>query len=421
MKDVDTGMLNITDQKKTKAQLIDEIEQLRNQIYGAPENQEKTRTSLRQTQMMQAIGILAGGIAHELNNILTPIMIHAEIALLDLPDDSPLCSNMEGILAASDRARYLVSQFLAFSQQEENEPQSLAMTPLVKASLKFLRLTMPATISIHQELNAQNDVVLADPGQINQVLMNLCTNAVDAMQERGGMLTVGLENVTIKKGAVPTSPQLVPGPYIKLTVKDTGTGIDPVIVDRAFSTQFAADERKQGAGLGLAAVWGIINDCRGGIAVDSSRGEGTLVSAYFPKAEEKRQAAEFPLPIPGGSESLLLVDDDSGLVSSMESALEKLGYTVSAHVDSLEALESFKSGPARFDLVITDQVMPNLTGQDLSEQMLAIRSDIPIILCTAHSETIDEKKAKSLGIRDYMLKPLVLHKLAVVIRSVLDG
>ena len=388
----------------------------------AEEERKQFETQLRQAQKMEAIGTLAGGIAHDFNNILSPIIVHAELTLFDLPEDSPLRTNMEEVLAASDRARDLINQILALSRQGEEEPYPLKVTPIVKEVLKLLRMSLPTTIKIHQNIASKTDSILADPSQIHQVLMNLCTNAGYAMREKGGELEVSLQNVMLDSDTLPAFPDIVPGPFVKLSVRDTGHGMEPAVMDRIFDPYFTTKKKGQGTGLGLAVVQGIINSYGGAITVDSEPERETTFAVFLPEVEVESGEVEKPVsPFPRGEESILLVDDDVSLLTSLQGALGKLGYSVTAHSSSIEALEIFKSDPMQFDLVITDQTMPDLTGEGLSKEFLSIRPDIPIILCTGYSEIFDEEKARTLGIREYMMKPIVLHKMATALREILDS
>jgi len=389
----------------------------------AEAERDHIETRFRQAQKMEAIGTLAGGIAHEFNNILSPIMVYTELTLLDLPEDSDssLRRSMEEVLAASDRARDLIGQILALSRQGEEEPYPLKITPIIKEVTKLLRVALPTTIKIRQHLTSETDTVLADPSQVHQVLMNLCTNAGDAMRKEGGVLEVSLQNVVLGPDARSAFPDIAPGGFIRLTVSDTGHGMEQAVLDRIFDPHFTTKEKGQRTGLGLAVVQAIISNYGGGIAVDSEPGKGTRFDVFFPEAgPETEKAAETVSQIRKGDESILLVDDDISLLTSTQWALGKLGYSVTAHISSIEALEVFRSDPTQFDLVITDQTMPNLTGENLSKALMEIRPDIPIMLCTGHSESIDEDRARALGIRQYLMKPIALRRMAATIRDILD-
>lgn len=411
----------VKDKEKTKAALIKELEILRKQMRDATEERSQFETRLRRAQKMEAIGTLAGGIAHEFNNILSPIMLHTELTILDLPEDSPLKLNLEEVLEASNRARELINQILALSRQGEEDPYPLRVGPVIKETLKLLRASLPSTIKIRQSIKAESDTILADPSQIHQVLMNLCTNAGQAIGTEDGTMEVTLDDPFLDRDDLPTPSDLSPGPYIRLTVSDTGHGMDQDVLDRIYDPHFTTQKKGRGTGLGLAVVHGIVSSYGGAIAVESKPGKGSTFTVFLPRIETETSNEAVTDRVPAmGTESVLLVDDDISLLSVLKGALEKFGYTVVAHLSSIEALETFRTKPKQFDMVITDQTMPNLTGEYLSKEILKIRPDIPIILCTGFSETIDEKRAKAMGIRKYITKPIALHKIAAAIREVLD-
>ncbi len=388
----------------------------------AEEERIAFETQLRRAQKMEAIGTLAGGIAHEFNNILSPIMLHTELTIFDLPEDSPLRLNLEEVLEASNRARELINQILALSRQGEEEPYPLKIGPVIKETLKLLRSSLPSTIKIRQSIKTKSATILADPSQIHQVLMNLCTNAGRAIGKKDGTMTVTLDDISADRDDLPAVPDLGPGPYVRLTVSDTGHGMDQDVLTRIFDPHFTTQKKGRGTGLGLAVVHGIVSSYGGAISVESTPRKGSTFTIFLPQVEtEAPEETVVDYHPPMGKERVLLVDDDISLLNVLQGALERLGYTVVAHVNSIEALAFFRAKPKQFDLVITDQTMPNLTGEYLSKEILQIRPDIPIILCTGFSETIDEKRAKSIGIREYITKPIALHKIAGTIREILDA
>ncbi len=376
---------------------------------------------LQQAQKMEAIGTLAGGIAHDFNNILSPILIQTEMALMDLPEDSLIRLNLEDVLDAGNRARELVKQILAFSRQGEEERTAFKVSSVVKDALKLLRATLPTTVEIKQDIQADSEMVMADATQIHQVLMNLCTNASQSMQAKGGVLVVGLEHVDLNPTAVATIPDLEPGSYLKLRVSDTGEGMDRTTQERIFDPYFTTKEKIGGTGMGLSVVHGIIRSYEGAITVESELAKGTTFWVYLPCLERVRPMKSIETePLPTGNESILLVDDEKAIIDAIQQMLERLGYQVVARTSGMEALEVFRSQPDSFDLLLTDQTMQGMTGEALAKKIMAIRSDIPIVLCTGFSHNIDEEKAKSMGIRKFIMKPVLAREMAVIIRRLLD-
>jgi PAS domain S-box-containing protein len=379
---------------------------------------------LRQAHKMEAIGTLAGGIAHDFNNILMAIIGYTEMALYKTPEGTtPVRRDLEQVLKAGYRARDLVNQILTFSHQSDQERKVIDMVPPVKEALKLLRSSLPSTIEIRQDIAIppEKGVILADPTQIHQVLMNLCTNAAHAMRDKGGILSVSLSSVEADAYLVSRYPDLKPGPYVRLTVGDTGHGVAPSILERIFDPYFTTKGPGEGTGMGLAVVQGIVKRHGGMITVHSEIGKGTTFHALFPRIEQEivpeATAAE---ALPTGSERILFIDDEEPLVDLGMGMLESLGYSVTIKTNSLEALETFRAKPDAFDLIITDVTMPAMTGIELAKELMAIRPDIPIILCTGFSELINEKQAKEMGIREFVMKPFVIGKHAKTIRKVLE-
>ena len=385
------------------------------------EEKRDLEDQLRQAQKMEAIGTLAGGIAHDFNNILGIIMGNCELALKDVPDWNPAHYNLEEVSKAAVRARDMVKQILAFSRRTEQQVKPVHMGPLVKESLKMLRVSIPSTIEIREELSMDKDTVRADPAQINQVILNLCTNAAHAMREKGGVISVCLKSRTLEEDATAVHPDLAPGAYLDLAVSDTGHGMDQEVVERIFDPFFTTKETGEGTGMGLSVVHGIVKNHGGAILVESEPGESTVFHIYLPLIEvEAEQAEETVKPFPIGTERILFVDDVEALAELGERMIEHLQYKVTASTSSIEALDLFREDPGRFDLVITDMTMPHMTGADLSLELLRIRPGIPIILCTGYSEMISEEKAVKMGIRAFVNKPFSMRDLAETIRKVLD-
>ncbi len=383
---------------------------------------EDLQAQLRQSQKMEAIGTLAGGIAHDFNNILGAIMGYTELALLEA-GEGRLRENLEEVRAASRRAKDLVAHILAFSRQSEMARKPVDVSPIIKETLKMLRASLPSTIEIRQTFATGLGRILADPTQIHQVLMNLCTNAAHAMRERGGRLEIGLSQVQLDSEPLLRYFNIEPGKYLKLTVRDNGKGIDPSIRDKIFDPFFTTKERGEGTGMGLSVVHGIVTSHGGAIEVESEPGRGATFSLYFPVLESVTETVEAAVAAapPSGRERVLLIDDEQALVELGSRILTYLGYQVTTSTSSVDAVALFCKEPNAFDLVVTDYTMPNMTGGELAKKMLAIRPGLPIILCTGFSEVFTEEKARALGIRGYVMKPLSIHELAQTCRNVLDS
>ena len=377
---------------------------------------------LRQAQKMEAIGTLAGGIAHDFNNILAVIFGYTDMAREAAPSGTQLAKYLEQVSLAAHRAKELVKQILAFSRQSVTELIPLQIQPLIKEGLKMIRSSIPSTISITEDIDVKSGIILADPSQVHQILMNLCTNAYHAMEETGGVLSVTLKPALIGPDEQKMHVHATPGEYLELTVSDTGCGIGPDIIDKIFNPYFTTKGAGKGTGMGLAIIHGIVSDYGGMITVESQLGQGTTFHVFFPvvalKAVPEINEAE---DIPRGNERILFVDDEELLAEMGKEMLERLGYRVTLFRSGVEALEVFKNTPDAFDLVITDQTMPGITGSELSRMMMQIRPDIPIILCTGYSNLIDEDSAKALGIKEFALKPLTTGTVATLIRKVLKG
>jgi PAS domain S-box-containing protein len=378
---------------------------------------------LRQAQKMQAIGTLAGGIAHDFNNILSAIMGYTDMALTDPKVDDRLRRYLNQVYTAGKRATGLVKQILAFSLQSDQKPSPLRVSPIIKEVLKFLRASLPTTVTIRQDIQFDTDTVLADPTQIHQIMMNLCTNAVHAMRERKGELKISLVPVEVNPGdPLIIHYGLTPDMYLKLTVSDAGIGIAPDIMERIFDPFFTTKNPGEGTGMGLSVVHGIVKSYHGAITVESEVGKGTDFHVYLPllKEQGEKWEVEAVAHITGGKERILFVDDEEMLVELGKSMLTGMGYDVIGRTSSLEALKLFQSSPDQFDLVITDMTMPNMTGIELAREIMRIRPGIPIILCTGFSEAITPESVKSAGLRELILKPIIKRQIAEAIRRALD-
>ncbi len=386
------------------------------------EERKKLETRLQQAQKMEAIGTLAGGIAHDFNNILGVIMGYAEmVELFDIPENSPSRSKLDEIIKATHRAKDLVHQILTFSRETEHTMKPVQLSPLVKETLKFLRASLPTTIEIRPQIESDS-TVLADPTQIHQILMNLCTNAGYAMRESGGVLEVGINDVDLVTQDAGQPVDLEQGLYVRIKVRDTGHGMSSVVMERIFDPYFTTKKLGDGTGLGLSVVHGIVKSHGGAITVDSELGRGTSFTVFLPRLATEAIECEVnqALPFPSGNERILFVDDEKTLVDIAKTILDGLGYETVGKEGGLEALETFRSEPDRFDLVITDQTMPKMTGIELARELMTIRPEIPVILCSGFSQTVTTDKAKAAGIREFIKKPLVAHNLVENIRKVLD-
>lgn len=388
------------------------------------EERKQLQTQLLQSQKMEAIGTLAGGIAHDFNNILTSIIGYTDLLKLKIPKSSDLNNYLDSILHGSDRAKKLVQQILMFSRKEQDTIYVLDPVPVVTEALKLLRSTLPTTVEIKELIDPDCGAILANPNGIHQTLINLCTNAVHAMEAEKGLITVQLSRVFLKASDVKDKPNVPEGSFVELLIGDTGCGIDPKILDRIFEPYFSTKEVGKGSGLGLAIVHGNIINFGGFIHVESEQNKGTTFHVYFPISSQKPFTIEHnPMNqdnLPEGSERILIVDDEELIATMYKETLEMLGYTVTAMSSSKQALESYQSSPDTFDLILTDQTMPDLTGVELASEILRFRPETPIILCTGYSAMISEHEAKELGIGKFLMKPINNKILAVTIREVLD-
>jgi PAS domain S-box-containing protein len=383
---------------------------------------KKMEVQLQQSRKMESIGTLTGGIAHDFNNLLYMISGNTELALEDIPNWNPVHQNLQAIKTASLKAAGIVKQLLHFSRKTDQKLKPIGAVTVIKDSLKFLRSTIPSTIEIKTQLPDTEIPILADPIQINQIMMNLCINASHAMEETGGTLKINIETASLDKETVNSYPDLtIADNYLKITLNDTGPGIPSEIINRIFDPYFTTKEFGKGSGMGLTSVHGIVKNHNGAITVDSQVGKGTAFTILFPVIDEAPEiTTKKKDAIPHGTETILFVDDEKAITNMMQQILEKLGYHVKVRLSPKEALDLFQSKPDSFDIVITDMTMPQMTGAKFAEKLKEIRSDIPIILCTGHSSLIDEDKAKQSGISGYVMKPVSMSKIAKAIREILD-
>ncbi len=387
----------------------------------AEEEKSKLEIRLQKAQRMEAIGTLAGGIAHDFNNILAVILGYADLAKDDAPIESNFGKDIDQILVAASRARELVKQILDFSRQTEAVRKPLQIQPIVEESLKLLRSTIPSTISITRDIDKKCGTVLADSAQVHQIFMNLFTNAFHAMEKNGGELSVKICQTSIDPGGDEMNFNLLPGNYVEFSVSDSGVGIKSDLKEKIFEPYFTTKDIGKGTGMGLAIIHGIMKTYGGAIVVESQFGEGATFRVFFPLVENIASVERVkPQNIPRGTERILLVDDEELLCEMGKEILDRLGYQVTALCNSRDALALFKQAPDAFDLVITDQTMPVLTGYDLAGHLLKIRPTIPIILCTGFSNLVDARSAKALGIKEFAIKPLTQEVLGGLVRKALD-
>jgi PAS domain S-box-containing protein len=384
--------------------------------------EKMNEASLQQSQKLEAVGTLVGGVAHDFKNILSIILGNIHLALDDVPKSHPARFSLDEINTASLRAEDIVRQLLSFSRKSEVKKEPLKIHSIVEESIRLLRASIPTTIKIQTDIQGDAASINADPTQIHQVLINLCTNAAHAMEEKGGVLSLGVMERNMGNETNDPYPDLIPGRYVQLTVCDNGTGIDPKNMDRIFDPYFTTKEPGKGTGMGLAVVHGIVKNHDGVISIDSEPGKGTSVKILFPAIKEESVPENLILKeLPKGNERILFIDDEESIVAMAHRILERLGYHVEGKTDSVKALELFRSDPDRFDLIITDMTMPGLTGDHLVREAMTIRGDMPIILCTGLSEKINGDKVRKMGIKKYLEKPLKKYELSQAVREALDG
>jgi signal transduction histidine kinase/FixJ family two-component response regulator len=398
-----------------------ELQESLTRIKESEAERLRLQENLQRSQKLEAIGTLASGIAHDFNNILSAIIGYAELALFDIPKESATRYNLDMVLAAGERAKDLIKQILAFSHQSKKDRKPIQIAHTIKEVLKFIRASLPTTIEIRYQVGSELGYVLADPVHIQQVVMNLCTNAHHAMSDKGGVIDIQLASFVSGPEHKSVHPDLKLGTYVKLTVKDTGCGMDRATMEKIFDPYFTTKEKGVGTGLGLAVLHGIVREHGGVIMVDSEPGKGTVFDIYFP-AIQKTEVSETQTheqEILGGNEHILFIDDEHALVEMGKTMLERMGYSVETRTSSVDALALFKAHPQRYDLVITDMTMPNMTGVEVAEELFRIRPDIPIILCTGYGEPLIEERAKSAGIRTFVMKPVLLSEMAKAIQEAL--
>jgi len=380
---------------------------------------------LRQAQKMEALATLSGGIAHDFNNILAIIITNMEMCLEDVAEDNPLYGSLELVLKAGLRGKSLVKQIMTISRQAEQQERTVQLEGIIEECYSLLRSTLPATIELRKHIDTESGLIAADPTQINQVIMNLCTNAADAMREKGGILDIGLSDIQLTDDDIVCYPGLQPGKFIKLIVADTGHGMSRDVLDRIFDPFYTTKTQAKGSGLGLSVAHGIIKNHRGYISVDSILGVGTTFVVLLPRIDGEQASNQGTAAgkIMAGKGHILLVDDEADFVAGMKLSLERLGYTVTAETDCRKTLDTFRENPKDFDLLITDQTMPHMTGVQLAQEVLTIRPELPIILCSGSSPETDPavspERAKALGIQEVLMKPVERSEMNRVMQRLL--
>ncbi len=383
----------------------------------------ESERQMQQVLKLQSIGTLAGGIAHDFNNILFPIIGYTELAMDDIPAESPARKSLEEVLKAASRAKELIQQILIFSRRNGSERKPIRVPIIIREALKLLRASIPTTIDIIADLEENCSLIMGNPTQVHQVVVNLCTNAYQAMHESGGEIHVRLSEESIGYEEMVQRIGIKMGPHLHLVVEDNGLGMDATVLERIFEPYYTTKEPGKGTGLGLSVIHGIVKNHGGFITVESRPGQGSSFHVYLPTIDEMEQAIEVENRVAetGSGERILLVDDEEPIVAMEKQMLEKLGYQVTACASSSEAWTVFSARPDQFDLMITDMTMPHMAGDWLSEKILDIRPNLPVILCTGHSDMIDENKAAALGIRKFVMKPVEKNELARAIRSALES
>ncbi len=383
---------------------------------------QQMEARLRQSQKMEAVGTLAGGIAHDFNNILFPVIGFSQMIMHDLAEDSPIREQLQSVLDGAERAKNLVQQILTFSRETEQNTQPLKLQLIIKEALKLARASLPSTIKIINKIPKETGMVMADPTQIHQVIMNLITNALHAMEENGGELTIELKETELIEKNLP-DPQMLPGPYVCLEVKDTGCGMGQETLKRIYEPYFTTKGKNKGTGLGLAVVHGIVKNLHGEIIAQSAPGKGTSFSVYLPRLIEKgeeKQMEALPITQLNGNEKILLVDDEKPILRMVEQLLSRFGYGVCSYDKSPEAFACFESAPYDFDIVITDMTMPGITGDKLVAKIKTIRPEIPVILCTGFSEKIVDERTNETKPDKVLMKPSGKNEILGSIRMLLD-
>ena len=384
--------------------------------------QKRLQSELQQAHKMEVIGTLAGGIAHDFNNILSIIIGNCELALDDIPPWNPSHFFMQEIQKAGLRGKDIVRQLLTFCRKTESTPKPMHLIPIFEDVLRFIRATIPTTIDIRHEMLAREDTICSDPTVIYQVLMNLCSNAADAMEQTGGAILIRMQNIFLDSAMPDIPPDVASGKYIQLMVTDTGPGINPAVINRIFDPYFTTKEVGKGTGMGLAVVQGIVKSHNGAVAISNRPGRGATFTVYLPLSDAPTSEETWkPKILELGDETILFVDDEKSIVDMCSEMLTRLGYRVETAMTPLAALDKFQSNPKHFDLVITDMTMPQMTGLQLTKRIKAVNPNIPVVLCTGFSAYITPENAEAMGIQGYLMKPIVKLEMAKTVRQVLDS
>ncbi|RPH40510.1 MAG: response regulator [Desulfobulbaceae bacterium] len=389
----------------------------------AEEERKILEKQLAQVQKLEALGIFAGGIAHDFNNVLFLIGGYTDLALNDLKNNLNPTSKLEKIKEASQRASNLVRQIQSFARQTSPERKLLDMRIVVKEAIKLLRSALPSTISIKYQIPSQASLVIADPSEVHQILMNLCANANQAMAGQNGTLTISLEHLEVDSFFAQSRPGLQPGPHLVLTVSDTGRGMSREVQTKIFGPIFSTNRQGEGAGLGLSVLHGIVSDMGGAIAIMSEAGHGSTFQIFLPHApnEDVPGGDKNPTLTRGNGQHILVIDDESEILEMLTILLEDLNYQAITYVNPQEALKHFNEDPAAYDLVLTDLTMPIMNGMELSQAVLNIRPDIPVILCTGFSQNVEPEDALQTGIRVYLTKPVLQAQLSATLSSIFNA
>ncbi len=422
---VETSIAPNLDKNNTILGFLGIMRDLTDRLEGEQRRRE-LESQLHQSQKLESIGTLAGGIAHDFNNILFPIIGYTEMTMEELPADSPLRDNLKKVMNSAARAKSMVQQILAFSRQRSDESgESVRIEPFIKEIIKLLRNTFPSTVEIQESIGKETGMVAINLSSFHQVVMNLCTNALHAMEDQSsGKLDITVEPVRITKTDTANYQNLTTGEYVRIRIADTGDGISPENMEKIFEPYFTTKPQDKGTGLGLSVSYGIIKNAGGIITVDSTKGIGTQFDILLPVVGQEETVStdigDVFSPLPTGKEYVLLVDDEHRIVELEKQMIESLGYMVFSRTSSIEALEAFKYDPHKFDIVVTDQTMPNMTGKELAKALIDIRPDIPVIICTGFSEKVTMEKIKSIGIKAFLTKPIPKADMALTLRRVLD-
>lgn len=392
--------------------------------FGRDITQQKAlENRLQIAQKMEAIGTLAGGIAHDFNNILSPIIGYTELTLEEVDQESLVYKNLSQVYKAANRARDLVQQILMFSRQSDVASKPVKVHLIAHEALKLLRASIPSNIDFKIDIDDTCQPVIADQTQIHQIILNLCSNAYHAMYRMNGVLSISVKEIQLTTDKVTNFVTIPADTYVQIKVSDTGHGMDPTLIQRIFEPFFTTKEKGLGTGMGLSVVHGIVRDHKGFIEVQSDPGKQTTFSVYLPviKTEDIKSELGHTENIPGGNEHIFLVDDEKDIVFMVKQMLEGLGYEVTTRTSSIEALQAFENQPDKYDLIITDQIMPNLSGDLLARQIKQIRPELPILLCTGFSEYYDKEKLAVNGITDIVFKPVLKIDLAKAIRKAIGN